>query len=239
MTRSIDLYTSGDYALKHQNWHLEDAPNKASDIMPALLAVVESRRSQTLRIADIGAGTGAVIVEVVKRLSQTEKNLRVDAVGFEISPFAVQTGGKLFPDLDLREKFFESSDGLFDLVLFIDVLEHLENPWEILRTAHDASQYMIVRQPLLDNFSTFRHDNYCNQRDHWGHIAYFNYRSFMDMTKATGWKPLKVDLLASWELSENRGKRFSPIHYLFNKVNRLMASYFFSGFYLNAAFERF
>jgi SAM-dependent methyltransferase len=240
MTKATDLYTSGDYGLKHQDWHLEDAPSKVDDIMPALLAVVESIQSDTVKIADVGAGTGGVVAEIVNQLAQIDTNLTVDATGFEISPVAIQTGREIFPDLDLREKFFEPSDGPFDVVLFVDVLEHLENPWEMLRIAHDASEYMIVRQPLLDNFSTFRHDNYCDQREHWGHINYFNYRSFIDMAKATGWKPLKVDLLASWELTENKnkGQQVSPLHSLVTGAARLMASYFISGFYLNAAFQR-
>jgi hypothetical protein len=238
MTNATDLYTSGDYGLKHQSWHLEDSPDKVDDIMPALLAVLETMQADTVTIADVGAGTGGVVAEVVNQLSQIDQNLLVHATGFEISPVAIKTGREAFPDLDLRQKFFESSDGPFDVVLFVDVLEHLENPWEMLRTAHAASEYMIIRQPLLDNFSTFRHNNYSDQREHWGHINYFNYRSFIDMANATGWKPLKVDLLASWELTENRDQSVSPLHNLATRVARLMASYFLSGFYLNAAFQR-
>ncbi|MDZ8052245.1 MAG: class I SAM-dependent methyltransferase [Aulosira sp. ZfuVER01] len=239
MVEAINLYTSGEYGLRHRDWHLDDATYKVRDIMPALKAAIASINSDVLRIADVGAGVGGVVVETVKQLTQNYQNLAVDAVGFEISPYAVKAGRELFPNLDLHQKFFESSDGPFDVVLFIDVLEHLENPWEMLRIARDNSRYIIVRQPLLDNFSTFRHNNYSNQRETWGHIGYFNYYSFMDMTKATGWQPIKVDLVASWELAENQGQAISPIHSFFTKTNRIMASHFLSGFYLNGLFQRY
>lgn len=238
MANATNVYINGDYGLKHQDWHLVDAPGKAEDLMPGLLAAIESSGSNTFRLADIGTGVGGVLLEVVKQLNQVHKNLNVESVGFEISPLAVETGRKLFPNLNIRQKFFESSDGPFDAVMFVDVLEHLENPWEMLRTARNSSKYMIVRQPLLESFSTFRHNNYRDQREHWGHIGYFNYYSFMDMVEATGWKPLKVDLLASWELAGNKGQRVSPIYRLFVRANRLMASHFLSGFYLNGVFKR-
>jgi hypothetical protein len=165
--------------------------------------------------------------------------LKVEGIGFEVSQFAVEAGRKLFPHLDLRQKFFELTDGNFDAVLFVDVLEHLENPWDLLRRARATSEYMIVRQPLLENFSTFRHNNYRNQRQEWGHIGYFNYNSFMDMAIASGWKSFKVELLADWELAGHLGRHVSPLHKLFARANRKMASYLLSGFYLNGAFRRF
>ena len=235
---ATSLYTEGEYLEQHPDWHLPDAPGKAMDLMTGLLAVVDSRKSNTFKIADIGAGVGGVLVEVVKQLNQIRPSLTVEGVGFEVSAFAVDAGRKLFPNLDLRRKFFEITDGTFDAVLFVDVLEHLENPWDLLRKARATSEYMIVRQPLLESFSTFRHDNYRNQRQEWGHIGYFNYNSFIDMATAAGWKPFKVELLAAWELAGHRSRHVSPLHKLLVRANRRMASYLLSGFYLNGAFQR-
>jgi SAM-dependent methyltransferase len=238
MADATSLYTEGEYREQHPDWHLDDSPGKAMDLMRGVLAVVDARNSDTLKVADIGAGVGGVLVEVVKNLNQVRPSLKVEPIGFEVSPFAVEAGRKLFPNLDLRQKFFDLSDGDFDAVLFVDVLEHLENPWDLLRKARATSEYMIVRQPLLENFSTFRHNNYRNQRQEWGHIGYFNYNSFMDMATAAGWKPFKVELSAAWELAGHRGRDVSPLHKLFVRANRKMASYFLSGFYLNGAFQR-
>jgi|GEM_PF-6008231 len=238
MSSSTDLYISGNYGLQHQDWHLSDAPYKVEDLMPSLLIAANSVENNLFRIADIGAGVGGVLAECTQRITKAIKHLECEAVGFEISPFAVDIGRKLFPNIDLRQKTFESSDGPFDVLMFVDVLEHLENPWELLRIANKSSEYMIIRQPLLENFSTFRHNNYHNQREEWGHIAYFNYYSFMDMAYATGWKPIKVNLLANWELSGKEKKRASLFNRLIVKSNRVLASYLISGFYLNGIFKK-
>jgi hypothetical protein len=67
--------------------------------------------------------------------------------------------------------------------------------------------HLLRHQPLLESFSTFRHDAYRIQRDSWGHVAFFNYRSFCDMASATGWRPLRADLVAPWEMAGAATKR--------------------------------
>lgn len=232
-----DLYTGGDYAKKHPDWHLEHSPAKAKDLTPGLLAAVDLAGKSTFRLGDIGAGTGAVLDAAMKVLKTERPKVELEGVGFEISPDAVQLAATHFPHLTVRQKFFEGSDGPFDAVMFVDVLEHVENPWDLLRSARQASATMLVRQPLLDGFSTFRHRNYEHQRTHWGHISYFNFRSFMDMAGACGWKPLKVDLVAPWDLATTPNREGATfLNRSITRWNREMASFILSGFYLNGAF---
>ena len=238
MNDATQLYTTGEYGIQHSDWHLADAPNKVKDISAALKSLIERTRKPNLKIADIGSGVGGVLHETIKLLNHNYPNIEITGIGFEIASTAIETSRKIFPELDIRQKAFDHTDGRFDLVMFIDVLEHLENPWEILRIAKDSSEYMIIRQPLLENFSTFRHQNYQNQREHWGHIAYFNYHSFMDMTQSIGWEPINLDLSAPWELEGKDKGRASSAHKFLVKTNRVMASYFLSGFYLNGLFQK-
>ncbi|MEH1789731.1 MAG: methyltransferase domain-containing protein [Nostoc sp.] len=239
MNDATHLYITGNYGIQHSDWHLSDAPNKVKDIITALQLIIENSNKSSLKIADIGCGVGGVLNETVKLLNQNYPHLELTAIGFEIASSAVEVSRQLFPTLDIRQKAFERCDGCFDLVMFIDVLEHLENPWEMLRIARDTSEYIAVRQPLLENFSTFRYNNYRNEREHWGHIGYFNYHSFMDMTQATGWKPIKLDLCPCWELAGDNKGRASLLHKFLVKTNRIMASYVLSGFYLNGVFQRY
>jgi SAM-dependent methyltransferase len=238
MTEAVNLYLSGKYGLQHDTWHIHDAANKVKDILPAMFSIIDGLDRQKLRIADVGSGAGGVSANLIERLSQIKPDVALNVTGFEISSYAIEIGRNMFPGLDLKQKFFEASDGPFDIVLFVDVLEHLENPWQMLRLARETSEFMVVRQPLLDNFSTFRHNNYKNQRETWGHISYFNYQSFLDMAQSTGWEPVKTDLVASWELAENIGQKPSPANALMTKLNRTLASFLLSGFYLNGAFRR-
>jgi hypothetical protein len=85
-------------------------------------------------------------------------------------------------------------------------LEHLENPWELLRAAQATAPYLIVRQPLLPSMGTFLRNAYARQRAGEGHIGHFDYYKFIDMTESCGWSLLDVRLLAFWELPSNRDR---------------------------------
>ncbi|MEM7035281.1 MAG: methyltransferase domain-containing protein [Chloroflexota bacterium] len=237
MNSNLEQYINNSYKHKHQDWHLGDAPFKAQDIMPGLLAAIKASNKNSIRIADIGAGAGGVLIEVIKLLNQAKASIEIEAIGFEVSPQAVEISRQQFPQLQMRQKFFEISDGPFDIILFVDVLEHVENPWEMLRLARKSSDFITVRQPLLENFSTFRHRNYEGQRNEWGHIGFFNYYSFLDMTNACGWKPLEITLAAQWELAANINRSGSILHRALVNTNRIITSYLISGFYLNGTFE--
>ncbi|MEM7145835.1 MAG: methyltransferase domain-containing protein [Verrucomicrobiota bacterium] len=243
MTEAEKIYTSGEYAERHQEWHLEDAPAKAQDILPYVKEVIGLQNSQNkgreCRIADIGAGVGGVIVELQKFLaSDNTQELSCKFSGYEISEHAVKQGKQMFPQLDLVNKALQENDGPFDATMFIDVLEHLENPHEMVRLARKVSDFMIVRQPLLESFATFRHANYQNQRMQWGHIAFFNSESFIDLAASQGWNVFAGRLLAPWELATGNNSRPNLAQNLFTSLNRRIASQFISGFYWVGAFQR-
>jgi len=233
------IYTSGEYLQDHPDWHLGDAPNKALDVLAGLMAAIADRPDPTapFRLLDVGAGVGGVLDAALKLLARQSPALKIEPLALEISPQAVAKARELFPQLPIRQEALSPSSGQFDALMLIDVLEHLENPWELLRTVAQCATHLIVRQPLLESFAMFRHDAYKSQRETWGHIGLFNVRSFDDMLLACGWKPLKVSLLAPWELHGNlNGGRWLPR--MLVRANRLLASQFISGFYLCGAYRR-
>jgi hypothetical protein len=158
-------------------------------------------------------------------------------LALDISPQAVEKARELFPQLPVQQGALAADLGPVDALMFNDVLEHVENPHELLRTAAVVATHMIVRQPLLESFAMFRHNGYRNQREGWGHIALFNVRSFTDMALAAGWEPLELRLVAPWELvgATQRGRWTAR---MMVKANREIASQFITGFYLNGAFRR-
>jgi hypothetical protein len=196
ITQNITRYMAGEYKALHPSWHAEDAPLKARDLHGPIRAVISQmtaeKHTSTLRIADVGAGVGLVLVELTKMIQTHWPNVRVIPVAFEISREAATVAKTKNPSLEVHQKLLSHTDGPFDVAMLVDVLEHVENPWDLLRTARSTAEYLVVRQPLLGNYPRFRHDNYGDQRTHWGHIGYFSYRSFLDMAAACGWQAIHV-----------------------------------------------
>lgn len=226
-------YTDGDYAARHPDWHILDAEVKANALLPYVKALAELCSNPL--ICDVGTGVGGVPAALTRMFSSAEAS-RPRYVGFEPSEYAARRGRKMHPGLEIRNKPLEELDGPFDATLFVDVLEHLENPWEMLRLARRVSRYLLVHQPLLDNFGLFRRNKYEQQRRDLGHISFFNHASFVDMTAATGWRPYALALIAPWQTGVAGGPLL-PVKRLLRRVAPEATSFMLEGFYLDGLFE--
>ena len=237
MEESVNIYTNEQYATLHKDWHIEDTNAKVMDMSVFSPSILSAVNKPEFNIADVGCGLGGVLHGMIKDLSR-QPGVKVTGAAFEISEYAATTGKQMFPELNWINRQLLETDGPYDVIMFIDVFEHLENPWEMLRLASKVAKFMLIRQPLLDNYSNFRTNNYKHQRDHWGHISFFNERSFIDMAKATGWSQFDTRLLASWELNTQEKDMNVPIwKRVLLKKYRTPLSYLISGFYLNGLFK--
>jgi SAM-dependent methyltransferase len=81
-------------------------------------------------VLEIGCGAGHTL-DLIKRLNMCEST-----VGIEIYPNAAESARARVDEvyqLDIENEVVPVSLGRFDLILFLDVLEHLVNPWGVLK----------------------------------------------------------------------------------------------------------
>ncbi len=232
-----ELYQSGRYWNEHPEWLAEHRTPKSADLLFALEAIADESRTERLRIADVGTGTGASFQTYVEDLQKVRPGLQFELHGYDIAENAMAVGRERFPDISFHVGDLDPADGPFNIVSFLDVLEHLENPNAAMRKAATCAEWMLVRQPLLESYSTFRHNAYLNQIHGEGHIAFFSYRSFLAQAEFCGWEPVHTRLLPPWELA---GVPEKPglLKRALARMSPVTSSYFFSGFYLNGAFRR-
>src|ERR1051326_937933 len=158
-----EVYTSGEYLEKNPTWHVEESPWKARQIMRML-----ARNSLTPpTICEVGCGAG----EVLKQLQG-----KVDAActfwGYDISPQAIELAKSRanehlhFKLADLQQE----QEASFDLMLILDVIEHLEDYFSFLRDLQSRSQYKIIHLPLdLSVQSLLRPHGLLGNRRAYGH----------------------------------------------------------------------
>ena len=235
--KASSIYEGATYHAMHDEWHAPDGPGKARDIWPGMEDAISRRRSDSFTILEVGCGTGAVLDGLRALVREAYPDMSLRLAGLDISPIAIELGKERFPYLDLSVGDFLDCHEPVDAIVFCDVLEHLENPFEFLRHANVLSPVMILRQPLQGDLGIFRKTAYDDAIRSLGHIQFFNARSLDAIAAFTGWTPSVVELAAPWEMKTAREKPDALKAFL-TKRARGMMSFLTSGFYINGSYIR-
>src|SRR2546426_997666 len=161
-----DLYVGGGYLEKNPLWHSDESPWKAKYV----LRMMEKNGIAPKTICDVGCGAGEVL-----RLVQDGLDEGCTLWGYEISPQAFElcqprANERLhFKLADIRQE-----EGVhFDLILIMDVLEHLEDYFGFLREIRPRSEYKIIHIPLDISVRTVLLGRLLDFRAAYGHVHYF------------------------------------------------------------------
>jgi SAM-dependent methyltransferase len=167
-TTAEELYTTGAYLEKNPLWHTEESLWKAEQVMRILNRQAIAPRT----ICEVGCGAGEVLKQLQQRLTND-----CDLLGCDVSPQAIElcrsrANEKLHFLLGDVTKI---SDRFFDLILVLDVIEHLEDYFSFLRNIKERGLYKIFQIPLdLSVQTVLRVTPLIRDRQRYGHIHYFN-----------------------------------------------------------------
>ncbi len=176
-----NLYTSGDYLEKNPGWHVEESPWKARQIIQMLTR----NHLEPRAICEVGCGVGEV-------LKQLQKNMEDDCTfaGYDISPQAIEIAQSranarlYFKLMDIQQE----QEVFFDLILVMDVVEHLEDYFSFLRAIGPKSAYKIIHIPLdLSAQTVLRRGGLLKVRNAYGHLHYFTKETALQTVKDTGY----------------------------------------------------
>lgn len=178
--------------------------------------IVASMIPQGARVLDVGCGTGA-LDQILSRQCQAEiVGIEPDQARAEVARlrgFNIQQG-------PLRRQLIREI-GLFDIVLFADVIEHLPNPQTILRSASEALKNggaVIVSVPNVAHWSVrvdllrgrFQYRD-CGIMDA-THLRWFTLASFKALVESAGFRVTKCRATAGIGLLDNNFRR--PLKWL-------------------------
>lgn len=187
---SENLYTSGRYLEKNPSWHVEESPWKARQVIQML----KRNHLEPQTICEVGCGVG----EVLKQLQEhMEKNCMF--VGYDISPQAIEIAQSranerlYFKLMDIQQE----QEIFFDLILVMDVIEHMEDYFSFLRAIEPRSAYKIFHFPLdLSAQTVLRPGGLLNVRNAYGHLHYFTKETALQTIRDTGYDILDYSYTA-------------------------------------------
>jgi SAM-dependent methyltransferase len=197
------MYINGEYFSKNPTWDVEDSPWKAKQI----LKIMQKNDVRPICIAEVGCGAG----EILRQMQIYHP--KIDYTGYDISPQAISLAQSKSNDgLHFKLEDFCQLDVYFDLVLIIDVIEHIEDYYLFIKSIKDKASYKIFLIPLeMNALSVLFIGSILNCRSKVGHIHYFSKDTALETLKDCGYEIIDY----SYIFSNRKSPRLSSnlLHY--------------------------
>lgn len=177
----LDLYKDGSYLEKNPTWHIEESPFKVKYILQLL-----RRNSLNIQsVCEVGCGVGEVL-----RLLQQGLPPEAELTGFDISPHAYELS-KSRENAHLHFKLADITaerTAFFDLLLVLDVIEHVEDYFSFLRAARPLARHKIFHFPLdISVQAVIREKGLLKRRKEHAHLHYFTKETALETLTDTGY----------------------------------------------------
>lgn len=173
-----ERYTAGAYLTANPEWHVADSPWKADQIFAAL----DGWRPES--VCEVGCGAGAILAALRDRLPDTR------FVGYEISPDALRlAAARACPRLEFRLQDAATATETYDLMVLMDVIEHVPDPIGFLATLRSRARRVVLHIPLdLSAQSVLRPCKLLAKRSSVGHIHYFTPETALATVRDAGYR---------------------------------------------------
>ena len=175
------IYSNGSYLKSNPGWHVEDSPWKAQQV----LRMLGQHDIRPRTVAEVGCGAG----EILRQLSHTLPGTTFS--GFDISTDAITLARNRenervhFLNMDICD-----TPSKFDVLLVMDVVEHVEDCFGFLRSIREKAEYKIIHIPLDMSVSLLVRNRLMDVRKSVGHIHYFCKQTAIALLEDTGYQVL-------------------------------------------------
>jgi SAM-dependent methyltransferase len=166
MTIPYEKYVSGEYGRDNPSWDATDSPWKAEQIS----GLLNRNRIRPATVVEVGCGAGGVLGALASKFPSAYFS------GYDIAPDASQFWHQHAGDSVHFEvgDFTSIPTEKFDLLLLLDVIEHVADPFAFLCALRHRAEYFAFHIPLdLSSASVLREAPLLYVRRKVGHIHYF------------------------------------------------------------------
>jgi len=164
--KPFESYESGKYLANNPSWDEEDSEWKAKQV----LKIIENNSLNPKSVVDVGCGAGGVLAKLHDSLPNVYYSgfeIALDVCGFWVKHSSRKINFSI-------ANFLEEDTVYFDVLLLLDVFEHIPNPFEFLSALQGRAKYYIFHIPLdLSAISVVRESPLLHVREKVGHIHYY------------------------------------------------------------------
>ena len=180
-----ELYHDGSYLHNNPDWHIGAAPWKTQGVLDTLARNHLTPQS----VCEIGCGAG----EILARLQLHFPTCTLE--GYDIAPQAIELAKereneRLHVHLADFITASEAQNAHYDVILMIDVLEHFEDCFRVLREIKPKSEYKIFHLPLDISASTVLRNELLDFHFATGHLHFFTKDVALQFIREAGYEIL-------------------------------------------------
>jgi len=206
-------YLDHTYLEKNPTWDSEDAPWKISRVRE----ILEDNHIQPESICEVGCGSGAGLAA----LRSVYPDVRL--IGYDIAPDA-ERFWKKHADKNIVfhvADFLELESDHYDILLLLDVLEHVADPHSFLLRIKPRADYVVAHFPLdLSALSVLREAPLLYVRRKVGHIHFFTKGLALELLNECGYEVIDYRYTGAAFTAPQRGLKSR----LFGLLRRLIYS---------------
>lgn len=177
-------YFDGTYLRANPDWDSGDSLWKAHLVRD----ILARRNIWPDSICDVGCGAGIVLRELGQTFPDAE------LTGYDIAPALAEFWRK-YEDTKISfhaEDFLAHNDRTYDVILMMDVVEHLQDPFSFLSQIRRRGKYVVLHIPLdLSVMSVFREKGLLHVREKTGHVHYFTRKLALAVLRDSGFEILE------------------------------------------------
>jgi predicted TPR repeat methyltransferase len=219
VSHESNMYTNGEYFKNNPTWSAEDSEWKAGIIQ----SIIERNKIAIDDLVEVGCGAGGILT------SLAERNSSIKALkGYDVSPQAIMLAEKRKSErvnFYLADFINDRSQTNADIILVIDVLEHISDYYGFLQKLKGKARHFIFHIPLdLSCRTILKPHVMLQQRQAVGHLHYFSEEMVWWFLRDSGFtvidweytKPI-TDIIKSISLKQFVKKRLRNFSYAINK----------------------
>lgn len=203
-----DIYLDGTYFKKNPEWDIKDSQWKSLLVVD----IIKKNKINCKYICEIGCGAGHILFALSKFYNKKKFE------GFDIAPQLINFWGDLQSNnliFKLKE-FPENNNSYYDLILLLDVFEHVRDPLSFLENIRNHAESFIFHIPLdLSVLSIIRSKILLNTKRKVGHLSFYNIDLALEIIKDAGFKIIDFKYTNAYKRSNSLKTKIAMIPRIF------------------------
>lgn len=202
MRCSESYYISGTY------WHKRSGSESSYKVGLLLTAAEKAGLSfqENFQGIEVGCGTGGFLIPLEQSLGKSLKSFQLS--GYDIAPNGIAKAKEQMGKEPNDRLHFEVGSGAdintkVDYIFVMDVLEHVENPYQFLRELRGKAKYIFLHLPLENSLAHTVLGKLRQSYQNFQHLHFFSWDSARIMLEECRYKVIAYQFTGGCRVSLN------------------------------------